>query len=71
MFYVTALRIVALALSESKGKYKIYISKIDDHYANYVGKVKGKFKGKRNIWMELQAMWKGKGRGVVAWKWCQ
>ncbi|CAE7800179.1 unnamed protein product [Symbiodinium sp. CCMP2592] len=53
-----------LRFRKGKGK-KGYWSEIDDYYANYTGfgKSKGKGKSKKGHWMDVQGLWKGKGKG--------
>ena len=50
---------------KGKGKMKGFWNETDDYYANFssFGKSKSKGKSKKGHWMDVQGLWKGKGKG--------
>ncbi|CAE7332984.1 unnamed protein product, partial [Symbiodinium sp. KB8] len=50
---------------KGKGKMKGFWNEMDDYYANFssFGKSKSKGKSKKGHWMDVQGLWKGKGKG--------
>ncbi|CAE7826136.1 unnamed protein product, partial [Symbiodinium necroappetens] len=50
---------------KGKGKMKGFWNEADDYYANFsgFGKSKSKGKSKKGHWMDVQGLWKGKGKG--------
>ena len=51
--------------AKGKGKMKGFWNETDDYYANFssFGKSKAKGKSKKGHWMDVQGLWKGKGKG--------